>query len=319
VNAGLGSVKFGVFLPAYAFQNVTPKQALFGRLRDVVLECERLGYDSVWLDDHLMYHDNPLLECWTTLSALAAATTHIRLGTMVTCSGFRNPALLAKMAATVDVISGGRLEFGVGAGVQQQEHEAYGFPFPKLSERVTRLAESLAIIKAMWTKPRASFAGRHFQVADAVCEPKPVQKPHPPITVGGGGEKYTLKVTAQFADRFDFGYQPLEAYRHKLQVLEAHCRAAGRHFGGIEKSCWPTGQILLSQSQRELDQKVQKLMPKGMSRGGFDKFSYVGTPSGVGALLQPYLDLDVTRFMLFFADLPDLDSVRLFAQATSKP
>jgi F420-dependent oxidoreductase-like protein len=317
VNVALGSATFGVFLPAYAFQNqnLKPSQTLFSRLLDVVLECERLGYDSVWLDDHLMYHNNPLLECWTTLSAIAAATNHIRLGTMVTCNGFRNPALLAKMAATVDVISGGKLEFGVGAGVQQQEHEAYGFAYPTPRQRVERLAETLEIVKALWTKPKVTFVGKHFQVANAVCEPKPLQTPHPRIIVGGSGEKYTLKVTAKYADRLDFGYQPLDLYKHKLHVLEAHCQALGRSFVSIEKSCWPTGQIILSSNQTELDHKLQKLLPKGVSREAFEKFSYVGTPGEVGAMLQPYLDLGVTHFMLFFGDLPDLGSLQLFAES----
>ena len=128
-------VSFGVFLPFYVFRSEISTASMFGRLRDVVLDCERLGYDSVWLDDHLMFGQMQILECWTTLSAIAVATSRIRLGTMVTSNAFRNPALIAKMAATVDVISDGRLELGMGAGVQKDEHEAYGFPFPEPSAK----------------------------------------------------------------------------------------------------------------------------------------------------------------------------------------
>ncbi|MCW4019133.1 MAG: TIGR03560 family F420-dependent LLM class oxidoreductase [Candidatus Bathyarchaeota archaeon] len=312
--------KFGVFLPSYAFQTTkTAPSQIFNRICDVVLECERLGYDSVWLDDHLMYHDNPVLECWTTLSALAAVTIRIRLGTMVTCSGFRNPALLAKMAATVDVISNGRLELGVGAGVQKEEHQAFGFTFPKTAERISRLKETVEITKKLWTQQKASFTGRHYQIAEAACEPKPVQQPHPPIIVGGCGEKFTLKVTAQLADRLDFGYLPtMEQYKHKLDVLKNHCTQVGRRFEEIEKSAWPTGQIILASTQKEVDAKVQRLKPKGISRKDYEAFSFVGTPDHLEDLFSLYAALGVTHFMLFFADLPETDGLKLFAETAIK-
>ena len=139
--SGLGKLKFGVFLPFYAFKEDKPQEH-FSQLRKTVLECEKLGYSSVWLDDHLMYKDWPILECWTTLSALAAQTNKIRLVTMVSCNLHRNPAVLAKIAASVDVLSGGRLEFGLGAGSEGIEHAAYGLDFPKLSARTERLSEA---------------------------------------------------------------------------------------------------------------------------------------------------------------------------------
>ncbi len=312
----LGKANFGVFLPFYAFKSQTEPAGLFRRLQEAALESERLGYHSIWIDDHLMYHTTPLMECWTTLSALAATTKKIRLGTMVTSNAFRNPALLAKIAATVDVISGGRLEFGIGAGVQKEEHEAYGFPFPKPSLRAKQLQESLEIIHALWTREKASYAGKFYQLADAVCEPKPLQKPHPPITVGGSGEKYTLKVTAQYADRFDFGYLPtIEQYKHKLEVLQSHCQSVGRDFDEIERSCWPAGQVVLGQNHQELEEKIDRLKPKSVSREDFSQYAFLGTPDDVASLLKPYLDLGATQFMLFFADLPDTGSLWLFAEA----
>ncbi len=313
-------LKFGVFLPFYAYQSKKETSAsLFRRVRDVVLDCERLGYNAVWLDDHLMYKKTPILECWTTLAALASVTTSIRIGTMVTSNAFRNPALLAKMAATVDVLSSGRLEFGIGAGIQQEEHTAYGYPFPEPNVRIERLNESVDIIKRLWTQEKASYHGKHYHVEEAICEPKPLQKPHPPITIGGSGEKLTLKVTAQHANRLDFGYMPtMQLYKHKLQVLENHCRAVGRDFGEIEKSCWPAGQILVASNRKELDEKVQRLKPENMAREDFEKDSFVGTPDECTAMMQTYVDLGVTYFMLFFGDLPDLSGLRLFAENVAK-
>jgi F420-dependent oxidoreductase-like protein len=316
----LNKVNFGVFLPFYAFEfgekNTSP---LFNHVRDVVLECERLGYHSVWLDDHLMFGKRPILECWTTLATLSSLTTRIRLGTMVLCSSFRNPALLAKMTATLDVISGGRLEFGIGAGVQKEEHIAYGMPFPEARIRIERMKEAVEIIKKMWTEKKASYKGKHYEINEARCEPKPVQKPHPPITIGGGGEKLTLKVTAQYADRYDFGYLPsLELYKHKLEVLENYCRAVGRDPQEIEKSCWPGGQVLIARHQKELGEKLLQRKPKRITISDFEKLNLVGTPDDCLKKLQPYADLGVTHFMLFFGDLPSLDGLRLFAGSVMK-
>ncbi len=309
-------IKFGVFLPFYAFKAEKKKPSLpFDQVRDMVLECERLGYDSVWLDDHLMFEKRPILECWTTLSALSAITSKIRLGSMVLCNGYRNPAVLAKMAATLDVVSKGRLEFGIGAGVQEDEHEAYGISFPKPRARTDRMKESVEIIKKMWTEEKASYRGRYYRISEAVCEPKPMQKPHPPIIIGGGGEKFTLKVTAQHADRYDWGYVPtLEKYKHKLNVLESHCKAVGRDFNEIEKSYWISGQMFIVPDQKELDKTVSQLKPKNVSLKDFKKFNFVATPDDCKQEIQRYTRLGVTYFMLFFGDLPDLSSLKLFAE-----
>ena len=316
----MGKLKFGVFLPFYAFQakNNQPEKQ-FSLIRDIVLECERLGYDSVWLDDHLMYDNWPILESWTTLSALSSLTSRIRLGTMVSCNQHRHPALLAKTAATLDVLSNGRLEFGIGAGVQEAEHIAYGFDFPDLSVRTERLNEALEVIKRLWTQEKATYHGKHYTLKDAICEPKPIQKPHPPITVGGSGEKHTLKVTAKHADRFDWGFLPsIDTYKRKLEVLENHCKTVGRDFSEIEKSCWPGGQVLIAQDQSELSKKISKLKPANSSLEDFKKVSLAGTPDECRERLEVYADLGVTYFMLYFADLPSVDGLRLFSEAVAQ-
>jgi len=234
-------IRFGVFFPCYTFRTEKRASQLFNRIQDAVLECERLGYSSVWLDDHLMLNKMPILECWPILSALSRVTETIRLGTMVTCNSFRNPALLAKMAATLDNISNGRLELGIGAGVQKNEHYAYGFPFLAPKSRLERLKEAVELIKKLWTEEKANYSGKYYSIRDTVCEPKPLQKPHPSIVIGGCGEKLTLRVTAQHADRYDWGYLPsLEEYKRKLKVLERQCEAVGRSFDNIEVMlvCW---------------------------------------------------------------------------------
>ena len=310
----MGKLKFGVFIPFYAFQAKEPKLN-FSLIRDIVLECEHLGYHAVWLDDHLMYNDWPILECWTTLSALSSLTNRIRLGTMVSCNAHRNPALLAKVAATLDVLSNGRLEFGIGAGTQETEHKAYGFGFPPLSVRVERLSEALEVIIRLWTQEKANFQGKHYMIENAVCEPKPLQKPHPPITVGGSSELLMRKATILYADRFDWGFlPPIEAYKHKLALLENECKAIGRDFSEIEKSCWPGGQVLIAQNKRELDEKISQRKPAKVSLEDFKKTTLAGTPDECIARLQVYVDLGVTYFMLFFADFPSLDGLRLFAK-----
>jgi F420-dependent oxidoreductase-like protein len=312
----LGNFKFGVFLPFYAFQAKTPN-AYYSQLKNTVLQCERLGYDSVWLDDHLMYGDWQILEPWTTLSALSSLTKTIRLGTMVTCSAHRNPALLAKTAATLDVLSNGRVEFGIGAGCQENEHTALGFGFPKPQVRVERLGEALEVITRLWTQEKASYQGRHFTLNDAVCEPKPVQNPHPPITVGGSGEKL-LKVTAKYADRFDWASLPIGTYKEKLEALEKQCRAVGRDFGEVARSCWPAGQIIVTQDQKEVNRMIAKLKPEGTPLDEYRKGTFAGTPDECIEILQAYADLGVTYFMLFFADLPNTDGLRVFAEEVAR-
>ncbi len=312
----MNKIQFGVFLPFYAlgFKDEN-SSSLFYHIRDIVLECEQLGYDSVWFDDHLMFEKNPILECWTILSALSAITSKIRLGTMVLCSSFRNPAVLAKMAATFDVLSNGRLELGIGAGVQGDEHEAYGIPFPKPRSRIERMKESVEIIKKMWTEGKTSYQGKYCRISEAVCEPKPVQKPHPPIIIGGSGEKLTLRVTAQYADRYDWGYVPsFEHYKHKLNVLKGYCKLVGRDFDEIEKSCWLGGQMFIVPDQKKLDKKVMKLKPKNVSLKDFKEFNFVATPDICKQEIQRFSRLGVTYFMLFFGDLPDVSSLRLFAE-----
>jgi len=230
-------LRFGLFVPqGWILDLVDIEDPIeqFEAMSQVAKTAERLGFDSIWLFDHFHTYHRPVLEttfeCWTSTAALARDTSRIRVGQMVTCNGYRNPALLAKMASTVDVLSHGRLDFGIGAGWYQHEFDAYGYTFPPVAERLRMLEESLQVIRAMWTEPYASFAGEHYRIAGAINEPKGVQQPHPPIWVGGSGERVTLRLAAQYGDATNFGghLDDLDWYRHKFDVIRGHCNAIGR-------------------------------------------------------------------------------------------
>jgi alkanesulfonate monooxygenase SsuD/methylene tetrahydromethanopterin reductase-like flavin-dependent oxidoreductase (luciferase family) len=317
----LGKLSFGVFLPFYAFEPKERSGGLsFDVVRNMVLECERLGYHSVHLDDHLTFGKKSIFECWTLLSALSVVTTRIRLGTTVLCASFRNPALLAKMAATLDVISNGRLDLGIGAGIQENEHTAYGITFPKPSTRIERLKEAVIILKKMWTEEKATYTGKYYRINNAVCEPKPLQKPHPPITIGGSVEKLTLKTQAQYADRIDWGYLPtIEQYKHKLQILQNHCKTIGRNFQEIQKSAWLSDQIFIAENQKELNMKIPHWKPKDVATDTFKSLHLVGTPDEFAQKIRDYTDLGVTHFMLYFGDLPQTEGLQIFAEKIIKP
>lgn len=296
-------------------------------LRKIWLEAERLGFDSGWLFDHLFELPSigpsyePCLECWTTLSALAAETEKLRLGVTVICTSYRNPAILAKMASTLDVISHGRLEFGIGAGWAGVEHTAYGISFDKPAARIAKLREAVKIIKKMWTEDKASFDGRYYKIKDAINNPKPIQKPHPPIWIGGGGEKLILKVVAELADGCNFISLTPEEYKHKLEVLEAHCVKVGRNMNEIQKS-WQ-GRVLMTKNEAELREKSRKFIAqsRGATQGTVGaqipdvSRNIVGTPEQCVDKITQYTDMGVTCFMLSFPEMAkDLKCLEEFSE-----
>jgi len=201
------------------------------------------GIESIggaWLFDHFMPlgpdQTGPIFEGWTLLGALAAETQRLRLGLMVTGNTYRHPAILANIGATVDVVSQGRLDFGIGAGWFQFEHDAYGIPLPPPRERIDRLGEACEVIKLMWTERAPDFDGQYYHLTGAYCEPKPVQNPYPPFVIGGGGEQRTLRVAARYADMWNLVGVDLETYRHKSSVLDERCAEIGRDPSDIVRS-----------------------------------------------------------------------------------
>src|SRR5437667_3644369 len=239
------SMKFGVSLPQgwnMELAGIKDPIEAYEVITRVAQTADGVGFASAWLVDH--FHTTPrpsqevTFECWTTTAALARDTRHIRIGQTVTCNGYRNPALLAKMASTVDVLSHGRLNFGIGAGWYEHEYRAYGYPYPDAPERLRMLREALQVILAMWTQEEATFKGTYYQVRGAINQPKGVQKPHIPILIGGGGEKVTLKLVAQYGDACNV-LGDLETIRHKLAVLKTHCETLGRDFATIHCTTGP--------------------------------------------------------------------------------
>src|SRR5438034_7629504 len=196
--------------------------------------------EHAWAFDHFIPlgpdPTGPQLEGWTLLSALAARTERLRIGLMVTGNIYRHPAVLAKMGATVDAISHGRLDFGIGAGWNELECSMYGIPLYAPGERIRRLGEACEVVKRLWTETVANFDGKYYQLKDARCEPKPVQKPYPPFVIGGSGEQLTLRVVAQYANIWNFAGGSVDTFRHKIEVLEGHCAAIGRDPSTIERS-----------------------------------------------------------------------------------
>jgi F420-dependent oxidoreductase-like protein len=219
----------------------SPQHTTYDALREVWREADRtLAFEHAWLFDHFnpIHSDvnGPCFEGWTLLSALAAQTERLRLGLMVAGNTYRHPAVHAHMAATVDVISGGRLDFGVGAGWNEYEHESMGIPLYPPGERIRRLGEACEITKRLWTQPLTDFDGRYYQLQEARLEPKPIQQPHPPIVIGGSGEQLTLRVAARYADIWNITGPDVETFRHKVRVLHEHCAEVGRDPAEIELS-----------------------------------------------------------------------------------
>ncbi len=232
----------------------------YEEMRRVASLAEELGFDSIWLCDHFLtlapdaYVEDagiagggaseararetrsmPLLECWTTLSALARDTRRLRLGTSVLCHSYRAPSVLAKMAATLDVISGGRLDLGLGAGWFEQEYRAYGIPFPRIGERIDQLAEGVEIIRRMWMEPRARFQGRHYAIDGAICDPPPLQRPHPPIWIGGEGDR-VHRLAARAADGVNVRWWGPSQIAGRSAYLDAACREFGRDPSALQRS-----------------------------------------------------------------------------------
>ena len=218
-----------------------PQHTTYDALLKVWQEADRTpAFEHAWLFDHFApiqgSLDGPCFEGWTLLAALAAQTQRIRLGLMVAGNTYRHPAIHAHMAATVDVISNGRLDFGVGAGWNEYEHTSMGIPLYAPGERIRRLGEACEITKRLWTQHLTDFEGRYYQLKDARCEPKPIQKPYPPLVIGGAGEQLTLRVVAQYANVWNSMPSGVEEFRHKQRILHEHCAAIGRDPSEIELS-----------------------------------------------------------------------------------
>ena len=231
-------IVFGAFMPQgwkMELASIDGAAAKWAKAVEIAQLAEELGYDSIWVYDH--FHNVPrpaheaVFECWTTIAAISQLTSRIRLGQMVGCNSYRNPGLLAKITSTIDVISGGRLDWGIGAGWYENEYRGYGFEFPTPKDRIGMLRETVEIVKSMWTQPETTYNGEYYELSRANCDPKPLQDPHPPVWIGGGGEQLTLRVVARHADCSNFGGSP-EQWAHKREVLHGPLRRRRPRPGG---------------------------------------------------------------------------------------
>ncbi len=307
-----GDLDVGIILPQYGTE--------IGTVRETALEAERLGYDAVWLEDHFQsWIGDPRRathECWTTLSAVAEATDEVRLGTLVTSQSYRHPALLAKMAAQVDRISEGRLELGLGAGWYEAEYDRFGYEFREPpAERLRRLAETVEILQGLWTNESYSHEGAHLDIdlEDAFCEPQPVQDPHPPIWIGGGGEQFTLRYAAELADGWNYGTLEPEGFAGKLEILRDYCESAAR-YDEIRKSAELfvfVGETAAAAEEKREAFRNEFLPADGPSEprqfflSGYLETAPTGTPAEVRDRLADYADAGIEEVMLAVPDAAD--------------
>lgn len=279
-------------------------------------EADRLGFDSVWLDDHFYSvvrpRSEPQMEAWTLLAALVRETQRIGVGILVTCNGYRNPALLAKMAATVDVLSNGRLIHGLGAGWFADEYEGYGYEFPNTPTRLAQLEESLVVQTLLWTAERPSFDGRFYRLRDAWCEPRPVQRPHPPILIGGSGEKVLLRLVARHAAMWNCPGDVAELGR-KIRILREHCAVEGREIDDIVRTWF--GTVIVDLDPARVRARLERVSAAwGMSPEAFAARSLVGTPTEVIDRIHAYQAVGVTGFIGMYGRVDDLRTTRLVAE-----
>ncbi len=332
------AIQFGFCVPIFAAPGAglfrTPGYASLNTATTINMArlAEDLGYDSLWVADHLMLgRDDAILEGWTTLAALAGATSRIKLGMIHYANLFRHPALTAKMVATLDQISGGRLIHFFDAGHQRREHTAYGLPWSESAdERVERMVEALQLTLALWQADQPlTFSGKYYQVENAICQPGPLQQPHPPIWLGELHPE-VLRACARYAQGWNSVPMAPADMRARLDTLAAACTEAGRSFAELEKSM--EVQVLVAPNHATLREQVRAIIaldPAGQPPVELQAFldgvtdtlpgvpgrTWIsGTPDQAANQLQEYIDLGITHFMLWFADAPQSDGLRLFAQ-----
>jgi alkanesulfonate monooxygenase SsuD/methylene tetrahydromethanopterin reductase-like flavin-dependent oxidoreductase (luciferase family) len=229
---------------------------------------------------------------------------------MVSCAPYREPSLVAKITSNLDVISGGRLIWGIGAGWYENEFRGYGYDFPRPAERIRMLEETVEIVTAMWSEPEVTYEGRHFRLEGAQCDPKPLQSPRPQVLIGGGGEQLTLRVVARLADAANFGGKPHE-FEHKCDVLRAHCADVGRDYDEIQKTWSP--EVFVRESEQEIVDAGSRSFwgePFESWRDG----NLVGTPEQVAEKIQAYVALGCTGFYPWCSDYPDTETLHLLAE-----
>lgn len=283
----MSAVEFGLMLQPTPLD--FPGRELFDYNRRLIRALKH-GFTTLWAEDHLEWGETATIECLTTLAYFAAEFPMYKVGSLVMSQGYRNPALLAKMAANLQLISGGRLILGLGAGWKEEEYRAYGYPFPDAKTRVEQLEEAIHIIKSMWTSRPASFSGKHYHIQQAYCEPQP--SPAIPLLIGGGGEQRTLGIVARYADWYNFNSCTVEQYAHKIAVLREHCNRVGRSPADIKLTY--LGTVSVAEDPGKVVRNPQKHVVAGNS-------------AEVMKELEQFCEIGVTHFMFRFLDVETLE------------
>ena len=316
------ALKFGVIVPQgwrMDLVGIADPVEAYETMTRVAQEAEALGFDSIWLFDHFHTVPQPTqevtFECWTSTAALARDTQRVRIGQMVTCNSYRNPALLAKMASTVDVLSHGRLDFGIGAGWYEHEYKAYGYEFPDGPTRLRYLRDALRIIRAMWTEEEATVEGRYLHVNGAINQPKGVQKPHIPLLIGGAGEQVTLKLVAQYADACNIQHLDNEGITRKLSIIKKHCDDVGRDYNTI----WRTTlfNCAIAETDQEAMAKTQPYL-RNIPSGRIREQALVGTPDAIRKRVAEIEQAGGQEIIIFLQDAAKIEPLRMLAEACIK-
>jgi len=310
------ALQFGILVPqgwTMDLAGIKDPVEAYETMTSIAQTAEEVGFASAWLVDHFHTIPHPsqevTFECWMSTAALARETSTIRIGQMVTCNSYRHPALLAKMASTVDVLSHGRLNFGIGAGWSEHEYHAYGYAYPDAPTRLRQLREAIQVMLAMWKEEEGYFEGIYYQVRRAINQTKGVQKPHIPLLIGGDGEKVTLKLVAQYADACNVGDDPASV-KQKLAVLKQHCAMIGRDYENIHRTS--TTFCLVADSD---EQALAQLPAERKARiGNKVTTALIGSPETIRQRLVTYEEAGVQELVLRFVDGTNLEALRRFAR-----
>ena len=269
---------------------------------DVALPQLAGHVDSLWMTDHFIWDDDPCYEAWTVMCFLAARWPQYRIGSIVLCQSYRNPALLAKMGATLQSLSGGRFIMGIGAGWKEDEYRAYDFPFPRAGIRVEQLQDTLEILTRMWRQPGPiSWQGRHYRITEAICEPRP--QPVPPVIVGAG-ERKTIRLAVQYADGWNPAVFELPLFRERLTIFHQHCEELERDPASMEIS-W-CGRLSVAATERAARERN--------SRSWEREGAFIGSPAQVIEQMQSFIDLGVSRFILEILEFSDEEVIGILVE-----
>ena len=279
-------------------------------------DIEDLNYESVWVYDH--FHtvpsptQDPTFECWSLMAALSQVTEKVRIGQMCTCNSYRNPAYLTKVASTIDSMSGGRLEFAIGAGWYDQEYKAYGYEYPSAGIRLKMLEEALQIYIAMNTQDKATFEGEYYSIKNAINQPKPLQKPYPPLWVCGGGEKVTLKLLAKYGDYGNWDVD-VDGFIHKSEILKNHCEQQERDFSSIKKTLHTN--VIIGENQKDLENKIEKISTvTGLPKEMYIDKPLVGTQEKVFNTVDEFKSVDCSYIIAYIPDIVWGNSLEILSE-----